>query len=122
MLTGKNYSARLASERAQIDELRRKHGDIENWCTDVLDSASNASPLPKPDLSAELHRAKESLRTWKRLIAEGKVESLIVQLPATPGSDQPVRMLSVLEQEQLRATKKAFGAYVERILNITPIK
>ena len=90
--------------------------------TDVLDSTSNASLPPKPDISAELHRAKESLRTWKRLIAEGKVESLVVQLPVTPGSDQPVRMLTLQEQEQLRATKKAVGAYIERILNTTPTK
>ena len=31
VLTGKDYSARLAPARAQIDELRRKHGDLENW-------------------------------------------------------------------------------------------
>ena len=31
VLTGKNYSARLVPDRAQIDELRRKHGNLENW-------------------------------------------------------------------------------------------
>lgn len=31
VLTGKDYSARLTPARGQIDELRRKHGHIENW-------------------------------------------------------------------------------------------
>ncbi|KQQ33760.1 hypothetical protein ASF61_12000 [Duganella sp. Leaf126] len=31
VLTGKNYSARLTPLPQQIDELRRKHGDIEHW-------------------------------------------------------------------------------------------
>lgn len=31
VLTGKDFSARLAAPQALIDELRRKHGDIENW-------------------------------------------------------------------------------------------
>ncbi|WP_156369609.1 hypothetical protein [Duganella sp. Leaf126] len=52
-------------------------------------------------------------------MAKGKVESLVVRLPSTPDTGKAVRMLSPQEQEQLRDTKKAAGAYVERILKTT---
>jgi hypothetical protein len=31
VLTGKPFSAKLAVSRSQLDELRRKHGQIEGW-------------------------------------------------------------------------------------------
>ena len=88
----------------------------------ALASDLTASPRHKPDISGELQRAKQSLVAWKKLLAEGKVESLVVKLasPSDPGT--PARMLTPQELEQLRASKKTLGDYVERILKTPPIK
>ena len=88
----------------------------------VLASDSNALPLQKPDILAALLQAEKSLRSWKQLMAEGKVESLVVKLDSASDSANPVRMLSPQELEQLRATKIALGNYVERILTTIPNK
>jgi hypothetical protein len=62
------------------------------------------------------------LLAWQKLLAEGKVESLVVKLdpPLAPGS--AARMLTPQELDQLRASKKALGDYVERILKTPPLK
>ncbi|WP_254441830.1 hypothetical protein [Duganella vulcania] len=88
----------------------------------VSDSDSTASRPQKPDISAELQRAKESLNAWKRLLAEGKVESLVVKLDTPPGLAAEARMLSAEEQDQLRGAKQDIKAYMQRILQTAPIK
>lgn len=82
-------------------------------------SASDSNPLPrqKPDILAELARLKESLRAWKQLIAEGKVESLVVKIDSPPElAGVAARMLSEQEQQQLRATKMELNNYQQRIV------
>ena len=86
------------------------------------DSASSASRPPRPDISAGLQQAKESLKAWKQLLAEGKVESLVVKIDTPPHLAGKARMLSAQEQEQLLATKQQIGDYVQRILQTAPLK
>jgi len=83
------------------------------------DSDLNASPPQKPDISAALQQAKESLKAWKQLLAEGKVESLVVKID-TPAAE--TRMLSAEEQAQLQATKEQLSDHVQRILQTAPLK
>ena len=83
---------------------------------------SSASPRQKPDISGELQRAKQSLLAWQKLLAEGKVESLVVKLGPQLEPGAPARMLTPQELDQLRASKKALGDYVERILKTPPLK
>ena len=79
-------------------------------------SGSNASPRQKPDISAKLLQLKESLRVWKQLMAEGKVESLVVKIDAPPElANVPYRMLTEREQRQLRITKRQIDNYYQRI-------
>ena len=84
-------------------------------------SASDSNPLPrqKPDFSAGLERLKGSLRAWKQLMDEGKVESLVVKID-TPAAE--TRMLSAEEQAQLQATKEQLSDHVQRILQTAPLK
>jgi len=86
----------------------------------ALASASTASPLQKPDISSRLQQAKESLNAWTKLVEEGKVEPLVVQLDGLPDLKGKVRMLSQTEQEQLLAGNEMIGDYVRRILNTVP--
>lgn len=86
------------------------------------DSASSASRPPKPDIWAGLQLAKESLKAWKQLLDEGKVESLVVKIDTPPHLTGKARMLSAQEQQQLRATKQQIGDYVQRILQTAPLK
>ena len=80
-------------------------------------SGSNASPRQKPDISAKLRQLKESLRVWKQLVAEGKVESFVVKIDSPPElADVPYRMLTEREQRQLRITKRQLGNYFQRVL------
>jgi hypothetical protein len=79
-------------------------------------SGSNASPRQKPDISAKLLQLKESLRVWKQLLAEGKVESLVVKIDSPPElANVPYRMLTEREQRQLRITKRQMDNYFQRI-------
>ena len=81
-------------------------------------SASDSNPLPrqKPDFSAELARLKGSLRAWKQLMDEGKVESLVVKIDTPPEvEDIPYRMLTEREQRQLRITKRQMDNYYQRV-------
>ncbi|HEX7982017.1 MAG TPA: hypothetical protein VF616_00735 [Duganella sp.] len=55
-------------------------------------------------------------------MAEGKVESLVVKLGPQLEPGSPGRMLTPQELDQLRASKKALGDYVERILKTPPLK
>jgi hypothetical protein len=82
---------------------------------------SNASPRQRPDISTELLQVKESLKAWKQLIAEGKVESLVVKVDSLPQAEGVgARMLSEQEQQQLQMTKVELSNYLQRILQ-TPI-
>lgn len=82
-----------------------------------LGSDSTASPRQKPDISAELLRLKESLKVWKQLIAEGKVESLVLKIDSPPElADVPYRMLTEREQRQLRINKRRMMNYCQRIM------
>ncbi|MYN15256.1 hypothetical protein GTP81_00665 [Rugamonas sp. FT107W] len=62
------------------------------------------------------------MNAWKRLLAEGKVESLVVKLDTPPGLAAEARMLSAEEQDQLRGAKQDIKAYMQRILQTAPIK
>ena len=80
-------------------------------------SGSNASQRQKPDTSAALLQLKESLRVWKQLMAEGKVESLVLKIDSPPElADVPYRMLSERELRQLRINKRRMINYCQRIL------
>jgi hypothetical protein len=95
---------------------------LKNGGVSVSDSVSSASPLQKPDISAGLQQAKESLKAWKQLLAEGKVESLVVKIDSPPHLAGKARMLSAQEQEQLQATKEQLSDHVQRILQTAPLK
>ena len=82
----------------------------------VLVSASTVSPLQKRDISSRLQQAKESLNAWTKLVEEGKVEPLSVQLDSLPELHGKIRMLTPAEQEQLLAGNEMVGNYVRRIL------
>jgi len=56
------------------------------------------------------------------LLAEGKVESLVVKLDTPPDLAAEARMLSAEEQDQLRAAKQGIKEYMQRILQTAPIK
>jgi len=88
--------------------------------TSVLDLDSTASPHQRPDILSRLQQAKESLRAWKKLVEEGKVEPLVVKLDSFPELKGKVRMLTPAEQEQLLAQSKMVGEYVRRILRTVP--
>lgn len=92
--------------------------DISNTGGDNgLGSGSTASPRQKPDISAALLQLKESLKVWKQLMAEGKVESLVLKIDSPPElADVPYRMLTEREQRQLRINKRRMINYCQRIL------
>jgi hypothetical protein len=84
-------------------------------------SALNASPRPKPDISATLRQLRASLQAWKLRLTQGEVESLVAKVDAQPaGDDLAVRMLTINEQQQLRATKVQLHQYQQCIVP-TPI-
>src|SRR4051812_13915164 len=86
-------------------------------------SGSDSNPLPrqKPDFSAELARLKGSLRAWKQLMDEGKVESLIVKIDSPPELEgMPYRMLTERELRLLRISKRQVHNYITRILQTPP--
>jgi hypothetical protein len=56
------------------------------------------------------------LRVWRQLIAEGKVESLVVKIDTPPElANVPYRMLTEREQRQLRITKRQIDSYYQRV-------
>jgi hypothetical protein len=56
------------------------------------------------------------LQAWKQLIAEGKVESLVLKIDSPPElAGIAYRMLTEQEQAQLRMTKKQQSDYQQRI-------
>ena len=84
-------------------------------------SDSNALPRQKPDFSAELARLKGSLRAWKQLMDEGKVESQIVKIHSPPELEgMPYRMLTERELRLLRISKRQVNSYITRILQTPP--
>src|SRR5471030_2881307 len=86
-------------------------------------SASDSTALlpQKPDISAGLLRLKASSQAWKKLLAEGKVEPLVLKIDSKPETvGVPARMLSEHEQQQLRKTKEDQSNYLQRILQ-TPL-
>ncbi|WP_295998679.1 hypothetical protein [Rugamonas sp.] len=75
----------------------------------------------KPDISAGLLQVQESLRGWKKLMANGQVEALVVKIDAPPETaGVAARMLSEQEQQQLRMSKEEQSNYLQAILQ-TPI-
>lgn len=120
VLTGKAHSARLMPTGSQLVELGGGMEQSNSGGDNVLASALTVSPLPKADISSRLQQAKESLIAWKKLVEEGKVEPLVVQLDSLPELRGKVRMLSQSEQEQLLAGNEMIGDYVRRILNTAP--
>lgn len=86
-------------------------------------SASDSNPLPrqKPDFSAGLERLKGSLRAWKQLMDEGKVESLVVKIDSPPElKGVPYRMLTERELRLLRISKRQIHNYISRIIQTPP--
>jgi len=83
----------------------------------VADSASDLNALPrrKPDISAALHQARESLNNWRKQVTDGEVESLVVNIDTLPPHNQ-ARTLSDEELLQLRETKVQIGDYLDRVL------
>lgn len=64
---------------------------------------------------------KASLQAWKKLLGEGKVESLLIKIDSPPETAGVVaRMLSEQEQQQLRMTKETQSNYLQGILQ-TPL-
>lgn len=80
------------------------------------DSASNVSLHQKLDISSGLVQLKESLKAWRRLIDEGKVELLVLNIDSPPElAAVPYRMLTQAELQQLILSKKLQSDYMQRI-------
>ncbi len=87
------------------------------------DSASDSNPSLRqsPDFSAALARLRGSVRAWEQLLAEGKVEPLVLRGDTPPGQeDMPNRMLSERELRQSRIYNWRLDRYYTRILQTPP--
>ena len=84
-------------------------------------SDSNPSPRQSPDFSAALERLRGSVRAWELLLAEGKVEPLIL-MSATPPELEgiPNRMYTKRELRQSRINCWRVDRYLKRILQTPP--
>jgi len=117
VLSGKDYSAELALTEANYLNYGGSMDTSSIGGDSGSASDSNPSPRQKPDILAELAQLKESLRAWKQLIAEGKVESLVVKIESPPELEGiPYRMLTEREQRQLRISKRRLHNYYNRML------
>lgn len=61
------------------------------------------------------------MSNWRKQVAEGKVESLVVKIDS-PQPQNQARMLSDEELHQLRETKVQIGDYFDRVLRAAPPK
>ena len=96
--------------------------DISNIGGDS-NSASDSNPLPhqSADFSAALERLRGSVRAWEQLLAEGKVEPLVL-VSATPPEleDDQNRMYTERELRQSRINCWRTDRYMMRILRTPP--
>lgn len=87
------------------------------------DSASDSNPSLRqsPDFSAALERLRGSVRAWEQLLAEGKVEPLVLQWETPAGVEGiPNRMLTERELRQSRINNWLLDRYYTRILRTPP--
>jgi hypothetical protein len=87
------------------------------------DSASDSNPSLRqsPDFSAALERLRGSVRAWEQLLAEGKVEPLVLQWQTPAGVEGiPNRMLTERELRQSRINNWLLDRYYTRILRTPP--
>lgn len=85
-------------------------------------SDSNHSPRQKPDFSAALEQLRGSVRAWEQLLAEGKVEPLVLTTVPPPDPEgNPNLMYSERALRQLRINNWRLDKYYTRILR-TPSK
>lgn len=96
--------------------------DTSNTGGDI-DSASDSNPSPRqsPDFSAALERLRGSVRAWEQLLAEGKVEPLVLKWDTPPDAEgMPNRMLTERELRQSRINNWRLDKYYTRILRTPP--
>lgn len=84
-------------------------------------SGSNPSPRQSPDFSAALEQLRGSVRAWEQLLAEGKVEPLVLKWDTLRDAEgMPNRMLTERELRQSRINNWRLDKYYTRILRTPP--